>query len=75
MKHSILEHGALDPSGRYTLEGRVLQVSLTVSKGETSKLQDENTSQRDSRDKDKRRLFLLSEGTIPRDSPLYAQLS
>lgn len=72
MRHSILEHGALDPSGRYTFEGHVLQVSLTVSKGETGKLQDENASQRDSRDKDKHRLFLLSEGTIPRDSPLYA---
>jgi nucleolar protein 4 len=48
MKHSILEHGALDPSGRYTLEGRVLQVSLAASKGEASKLQDANTSQRNS---------------------------
>lgn len=75
MKHSILENEAADPSGQYTMDGRVLQVALAVTKNEAARLEDANTTQRNSRDRDKRRLFLLSEGTIPRDSPLYEKLS
>ncbi|PGH08257.1 hypothetical protein AJ79_06043 [Helicocarpus griseus UAMH5409] len=75
IKHSVLEDDNKDPSGRYTMDGRVLQVSLAVSRAQAAKLEEEGSTRREARDKDKRRLFLLSEGTIPSDSPLYKQLS
>jgi nucleolar protein 4 len=75
IKHSILEQEGLDLSGRYTLDGRVLQVSRAVSRNEANRLESENSTHRIARDRDKRRLFLLLEGTIPRDSSLYAKLS
>lgn len=75
MKHSVLQNENADPSGRYTMEGRVLQVARAVSKREATKLEEEGVSRRLVRDKDKRRLYLLSEGTIPSDSPLYKKLS
>ena len=64
-----------DPSGRYTLDGRVLQVARAVNKREATKLEEEGVSRRLVRDKDKRRLYLLGEGTIPSNSPLYKKLS
>ncbi|KAJ5483582.1 hypothetical protein N7530_002828 [Penicillium desertorum] len=75
MKHSVLQDENSDPSGRYTLEGRVLQVARAVSKGQATKLEEEGVSRRMVRDTDKRRLYLLGEGTIPSNSPLYKKLS
>jgi nucleolar protein 4 len=73
--HSVLEDADADPTGKYTLEGRVLQLSRAVDKSEATRLTAEGAASRFSRDKDKRRLYLLSEGTIPSSSPLYSQLS
>ena len=74
-KHSLLEDTLADPFGRYTLEGRVLQVSRAVDRSEAHRLTTERSSLRDARDKDRRRLYLLSEGTISSDSPVYGNLS
>ncbi|MCJ1399926.1 RNA recognition motif-containing protein [Xylographa trunciseda] len=74
-KYSLLEDTQTDPLGRYTIEGRVLQVSRAVNRDEANRLTTEGSSIRDVRDKDKRRLYLLSEGTIPSNSPLYDTLS
>lgn len=71
-KHSVLQDEAIDPSGKYTLEGRILQVAQAVNKEEASRLADEAVSRKD---KDKRRLFLLSEGQISPSNPLYKKLS
>lgn len=73
--HSVLEDADADPSGKYALEGRILQLSRAVDKNEATRLTAEGAASRFSRDKDKRRLYLLSEGTIPANSPLYQQLS
>ncbi|KAL6251075.1 RNA recognition motif-containing protein [Rhinocladiella similis] len=74
LKHSILQNEATDPSGRYTLEGRVLQVSRALSRGDADRRAAEASEKRDIRDRDKRRLYLLSEGSIPRGSKLYELL-
>ncbi|OGM42033.1 ribosome biogenesis (Nop4) [Aspergillus bombycis] len=74
-KHSVLQNENADPTGRYTLDGRVLQVSRAVSKSRATQLAEEGVSRRLVRDTDKRRLYLLSEGTISSDSPLYKKLS
>jgi nucleolar protein 4 len=73
--HSVLEDADADPSGAYTIEGRILQLSRAVDKSEATRLTAEGAASRFSRDKDKRRLYLLSEGTIASNSPLYQQLS
>jgi nucleolar protein 4 len=73
--HSVLEDADADPTGKYTIEGRILQLSRAVDKSEATRLTAEGAASRFSRDKDKRRLYLLSEGTIPSNSPLYQQLS
>jgi nucleolar protein 4 len=73
--HSILQNDDADPSGRYTLDGRVLQVTRAVEKSEANRLAEEGTAHRNKRDMDKRRLYLLSEGTIPSNTKLYEQLS
>lgn len=75
MKHSLLEDLKADCSGRYTFEGRLLQVSRAVEKGEAMQLMTARSSLRDAGEKDRRRLYLLSEGTISINTPLYAQLS
>jgi nucleolar protein 4 len=74
LTHSVLQNEASDPTGQYTLDGRVLQVSRALSKAEASKREAESSTKRDIRDRDKRRLYLLSEGTIPRGSKLYEKL-
>ncbi|KAL8810473.1 MAG: hypothetical protein Q9223_002405 [Gallowayella weberi] len=74
-KRSILEDTNIDSSGRYTMDGRLLQLSVAVDKGEARRLTAAGCHVRDVRDRDKRRLYLLSEGTIPHLSPLYKQLS
>lgn len=75
MKQSHLEDLKADYSGRYIFEGRLLQVSRAVDKSEAMHLMTAGSSLRDARDKDRRRLYLLSEGTISFDTPLYSQLS
>ncbi len=73
--HSVLEDETADPSGKYTIDGRILQLSRAVNKNEATRLTAEGAASRFSRDKDKRRLYLLSEGTIASNSPLYQHLS
>lgn len=75
VKPSLLEDTTGDLSRQYTLDGRVLQISEAVDRGEAKRLTVAGTSFREIRDKDKRRLYLLSEGTIPSNSPLRDQLS
>jgi nucleolar protein 4 len=74
LTRSVLQNEATDPTGRYTLEGRVLQVSKALSKSDATRREAEGSSKRELRDNDKRRLYLLSEGTIPRGSKLYEKL-
>lgn len=74
-KHSVLQDETIDSDGRYTIDGRVLQVTQAVSKEEATKLTEAGPAARRGQDKDKRRLYLLSEGTIPKNSPLYNLLT
>ena len=74
-KRSLLENSSIDLSGNYTLNDRVLQISQAVDRGEAKRLTLAGSSLRQSIDKDKRRLYLLSEGTISAGSSLYDQLS
>jgi nucleolar protein 4 len=71
---SVLQNTETDPSGRYTLDGRVLQISQAVEKSQANKFTEEGNAHRDRRDKDKRRLFLLSEGTIASNTKLWESL-
>ncbi|KAF1950134.1 hypothetical protein CC80DRAFT_244651 [Byssothecium circinans] len=73
--HSVLEDQDADPTGKYTMDGRVLQISRAVDRTEAVRLTAEGATTRFNRDKDKRRLYLLSEGTIDSKSPLYQKLS
>ena len=75
IKSSILEDLRSDPSGNFTLEGRVLQVSKAVDRKEALRLTAVGDSTRNVRDRDRRRLYLLSEGTVPLNSLLYSQLA
>lgn len=72
-KPSLLLDENADPSGKYTLDGRLLQVAQAVNKAEAANLADNSLAKR--REKDKRRLYLLSEGAIGRGSPLFDLLS
>lgn len=74
-KQSVLQNDMLDPTGKYTMEDRVLNVTLAVSKTEANKLTEEGVSRRSERDKDRRRLYLLNEGTINTASSLYKKLA
>jgi nucleolar protein 4 len=74
MAHSVLQNDAEDPTGQYTLEGRVLQVSRALNKVDADRRADESSDKRLKRDGDKRRLYLLSEGTISSSSKLYTRL-
>ncbi|KAK4250521.1 hypothetical protein C7999DRAFT_28857 [Corynascus novoguineensis] len=71
-KHSVLQDETADPEGKYTLDGRILQVTQAVSKDEATRLAEEGKGRRK---EDKRRLFLLSEGAITPKSPLYSKLT
>lgn len=73
--HSILQNEYADPTGRYTMDGRVLQITRAVDKSEANRLTSEGLAHRNKRDNDKRRLYLLSEGTISSKSKLWEQLS
>jgi nucleolar protein 4 len=72
---SILQDESSDPSGRYTIDGRILHVTKAVEKAEADRLTREGVAHRNHRDRDKRRLYLLTEGTIPSKSQLYKNLS
>ncbi|KAI0880835.1 RNA-binding domain-containing protein [Annulohypoxylon maeteangense] len=74
-KKSILQNELADEQGKYTIDGRILQVSQAVSKDEASRLAETGAAVRQGKDRDKRRLYLLSEGTVMQDSPLYAMLA
>ena len=74
-KPSILEDTQLDPGGQYTLEGRVLSVSQAVDRDEAQRLTTVGSLVREARDKDKRHLYLLSEGTVSPQTALYNKLS
>lgn len=73
--HSVLEDADADPTGKYTIDGRILHLSRAVDKNEATRLTAEGAANRFNRDKDKRRLYLLNEGTIASNSPLYQQLA
>lgn len=72
---SILQDESSDPSGRYTIDGRILHVTKAVEKPEADRLTREGVVHRNHRDRDKRRLYLLAEGVIPSKSQLYKYLS
>jgi nucleolar protein 4 len=75
MPNSILQNEQSDPSGEYTMDGRVLQVSRAVDKSEADRLTQESAAHRYKRNEDKRRLYLLSEGTVSSKSKLWEKLS
>ncbi|KAF1854852.1 hypothetical protein Lal_00012847 [Lupinus albus] len=72
-KNSILQDESADPDGKYTLDGRLLQVAQAVNKQEATNLADSSLAKRN--EKDKRKLFLLNEGVIDRSSPLFNLLT
>lgn len=73
--NSILQNEDTDPTGKYTMDGRVLQVSQALDKSSADRLTQEGAAHRNKSKEDKRRLYLLSEGTISTRSPLYEKLS
>ncbi|TVY42690.1 putative RNA-binding protein [Lachnellula subtilissima] len=75
VKHSLLEDENADLAGMYTIDGRVMQISKAVEKETAVKLTEQGTSFRDDRDKDKRKLYLLSEGTVAAGTALYEMLA
>ncbi|KAK5946627.1 RNA recognition motif-containing protein [Knufia obscura] len=73
---SILQDTTLDPSGKYTLDGRLLHVTRALPKPEADRRATESASTRLAKQQsDKRRLYLLSEGTVSPGTTLYNQLS
>lgn len=74
-KTSVLQDDSIDTDGRYTLDGRVLSVAHAVSKEEANCLAEAGPGAKAAEEKDKRRLYLLPEGTIPTNSPLYKLLT
>ena len=74
-KQSLLQDASIDRLGKYTMDGRVLQISRAVDRREAARLRLASSFLREARDKDKRRLYLLAEGSLPSNSPLYNQLS
>jgi nucleolar protein 4 len=75
VKHSLLEDENADSNGMYTIEGRVLLVARAQAKDTAAKLTEQGKSYRDDRDKDKRKLYLLSEGTVAAGTLLYEMLA
>ncbi|KAI0976506.1 hypothetical protein F4678DRAFT_417404 [Xylaria arbuscula] len=74
-KKSILQNEAADEAGKYTIDSRVLQISQAVSKDEASRLAESGAAAREGKHQDKRRLYLLSEGAIPADSPMFNMIA
>lgn len=69
---SVLHDETVDPSGKYTIEGRVLSIAQAVSKDESARFSKDGDP---NKTKDKRRLYLLNEGVITPSSPLHTLLS
>ncbi|KAF3211434.1 RNA recognition motif-containing protein [Orbilia oligospora] len=69
-KASVLQSESLDPTGKYTLDGRVLSVSKAVSKEEAGRLTTIGTEKREKVKAERRRLYLLNEGQISQNNPL-----
>ena len=74
-KPSLLQSESQDPDGKYTIDGRVLIVTKAVDKNEASKLAELSSTVREGIMNDKRRVYLLAEGNIPSNSPMYKKLS
>ena len=72
---SVLQNDLSDVSSNYTIDGRVVHVSRAVDKSEAQRLTSENQAHRSRQQQDKRRLYLLSEGTISSKSPLFTHLA
>ena len=73
-RKSVLEDINADANGSFTLDGRVLQVTRAVDRAEATRLAFNNNDIRETRDRDRRRLYLLSEGNISSDDPHLAKL-
>jgi nucleolar protein 4 len=73
-EHSILQDETADPTGRFTLEGRVLNITKAVEKSEANKLQQIGIDRRTAKSNDKRRLYLLNEGRIGPGSALFGKI-
>ncbi|KAI1201170.1 hypothetical protein F5X97DRAFT_290551 [Nemania serpens] len=74
-KRSILQNEMADEAGKYTIDGRLLLVSQAVNKDEASRLTESGAAAREGKQQDKRRLYLLSEGAIRKDSPMFNMLA
>jgi nucleolar protein 4 len=74
-KKSILQNEMADEAGKYTIDGRILQVTQAVNKDEATRLAQTATAAREGKIQDRRRLYLLAEGAIPKDSPIFRMLS
>ena len=72
---SVLQNTNDDTSGVYTLEGRTLFISEAVESSEASRLTTVRHASREQQDKDKRHLYLLSEGTVMATDPQYSHLA
>lgn len=73
---SILQNENADPTGKYTLGSRLLHVTRALPKVEAdTRASEGETARRAKQTSDKRRLYLLSEGTVSPGSSLYGLLS
>ena len=72
---SVLQDSEADPLGKYTLEGRVLQLARAVDKTQAAQLANAGAAAHEQKSKDKRRLYLLNEGSIPIQSSMWESLS
>ena len=73
---SILQNDSLDPSGKYMLSSRLLHITRALPKPEAESRADDSRKTRLAKQlTDKRRLYLLSEGTVSPGSSLYSTLS
>ena len=74
-RNPVLENIGTDFTGLYTLDGRVLHVTSAVKGEQAVQLAKSKTAAREQQALDKRCLFLLAEGTISRDEPLYDRMT
>ncbi|KAK4905030.1 RNA recognition motif-containing protein, partial [Elasticomyces elasticus] len=73
---SILQNTSTDPTGKYTLSTRVLNITRAIPKGEADRRADDGLNiRKEKAQHDKRRLYLLSEGTVSTGSALHSSLS
>lgn len=73
---SLLQNENSDPSGKYTLASRLLNITRALPKPEADSRASESAKTRLAKQQsDKRHLYLLSEGTVSPGSSLYSTLS